>query len=497
MCMLDESTCTLNFIIIKTKKMHEFVKDLLLFSVTALLSVHFSRQQRSSSMLATKALQDGTSLDNAERVCTVTPANVPIPNGHTRREMRLDNLWHRATYVVVRHDAKDKTIRLVVQRRSMQKDYCPGRLDPTPGGVVGYDETYRQNAVRELEEEMGISATEDNLKRLFCFPYEDERVRVWGDLFEVYYDGDLKELSLQVEEVDEVFDMTLSDLEAKVESDPNMWMPDSLYAIRLYLQYRRDHHLNRRLLRGYSSNIEAYKVRPKPQVVFFDCDDCLYFDNWKVAQMLTDSIDRWCVTNGLKEGQAYELYKQYGTALKGLLAEGYIDGSAEAIDDFLQGVHDIDVMANLNRDHRLRQLLLEMDPSIPKYIFTASVRDHAERCLKALGIDDLFVDIVDVKACNLETKHSPSSFQAAMRIAGVTNPEACVFLDDSVRNINAARQVGWRSILVGRVCRDTGQPITADDAEAEIDVIHQFPKVLPELFEHVDGAYMELPSCGS
>jgi putative hydrolase of the HAD superfamily/pyrimidine and pyridine-specific 5'-nucleotidase len=126
-----------------------------------------------------------------------------------------------------------------------------------------------------------------------------------------------------------------------------------------------------------------------------------------------------------------------------------------------------------------------MDPSIPKYIFTASVRHHAERCLKALGIDDLFVDIIDVKSCNLETKHSPSSFEAAMRIASVTNPEACVFLDDSVRNICAARQVGWRSILVGRVSRDTGQPITATDAEAEIDTIHDFPEVLPELYSHL------------
>ena len=40
-------------------------------------------------------------------------------------------------------------------------------------------------------------------------------------------------------------------------------------------------------------------------------------------------------------------------------------------------------------------MLLKIDPSIPKYIFTASVRDHAERCLRALGIEDLFVDIID------------------------------------------------------------------------------------------------------
>jgi FMN phosphatase YigB (HAD superfamily) len=128
-------------------------------------------------------------------------------------------------------------------------------------------------------------------------------------------------------------------------------------------------------------------------------------------------------------------------------------------------------------------MLLRMDPTIPKYIFTASIRDHAARCLQALGIDDLFVDIIDCKTCNLETKHSPQSFETAMRIAGVEDPERCVFLDDNLKNIEAARQMGWRSVLVGKVGRDCGLPVTSSDAENEIDRIHAVPKVLPELFE--------------
>ena len=123
-----------------------------------------------------------------------------------------------------------------------------------------------------------------------------------------------------------------------------------------------------------------------------------------------------------------------------------------------------------------------MDPSIKRYVFTASVKHHAERCLKALGIEDLFVDIIDVKACDLQTKHSPVAFQRAMEIANVDDPEACVFLDDSMKNIAAARSIGWRSILVGRVSRDTKQPITTEHAESEIHRIHDFSMVLPELF---------------
>jgi putative hydrolase of the HAD superfamily/pyrimidine and pyridine-specific 5'-nucleotidase len=507
----------------------DLLRDLLVLTAAAVISIHLQRRQEESTkrvisrnlriielektngestitsrevivthsevkssiarptLISTQTLQDGTSLNNEERVCTVTPDNKPISGGHTRREMRLQNLWHRATYVVIRNDDIDRSEYILVQKRSKLKDYCPGRLDPTPGGVVGYGESFRENAVRELAEEMGIFATEQNLHRLFSFPYQDSHVKVWGDLYEVFYNGEVEDLVLQKEEVDDVIRMKLQDVQTSMKHAPDLWMPDALHAMRLYFQHRQDLKLNRRFFRQYSSDVDVYQVRPKPQVVFFDCDDCLYFDGWKVAQMLTDKIDQWCVDKGLKQGQAYQLYKQYGTALKGLLHEGYIDGSEESIDGFLQEVHDIPVMDHLNEDNHLRNLLLTMNPSIPKYIFTASVRDHADRCLKALGIDDLFAGIIDVKSCNLETKHNPKSFEAAMKVAGVTNPEACILLDDNVRNIKAAHEAGWRSILVGRVHRDTGQLISADGAESEIDVIHDFPKVLPELFEHHDG----------
>lgn len=127
-----------------------------------------------------------------------------------------------------------------------------------------------------------------------------------------------------------------------------------------------------------------------------------------------------------------------------------------------------------------------MDPSIPRYIFTASVRHHAERCLKALGIEDLFQNIIDVKACSLATKHSTDSFEAAMNIANVTDPESCVLIDDSLSNINAAKEIGWRSVLVGRIGRDCGKAISSEYAEFEIGRIHDLSKVYPEWFQKED-----------
>ena len=200
-----------------------------------------------------------------------------------------------------------------------------------------------------------------------------------------------------------------------------------------------------------------------------------------MANKLTAKIDEWCVNHGLKHGHAYDLYKQYGTALRGLRAEGYLEETEEATDRFLRDVHDVPVADHIHRDEALRNILLGMDPTIPKYIFTASVREHAERCLKSLGIEDLFVDIIDCKTCDLETKHSRHAFKKAMAVASVTDPSKCLFFDDSLRNISTARDIGWRAVLVGRVARDGRETISSEHAELELDRIQDIPKVFPDL----------------
>lgn len=249
----------------------------------------------SSSSSLQQSLEDGTSRDAKELVCTVDEKNIPTKTGHCRNEMRLQNLWHRATYIIVRHmsqeDVKQKDNEeefIIVQRRSALKDYCPNKLDPAPGGVVGFGESYKENAEREIEEEMGIPATFDSsdknannniIKQLVIFPYQDDRVKCWGALFEVSYEGKVEDLTLQEEEVSEVMRMSFSELRKSVKENPDDWTPDGLYAAKLYLQYKHDKKVKRKLFPNCSSgSFDNYKLRCLPKAVFFDCDDCLYFD---------------------------------------------------------------------------------------------------------------------------------------------------------------------------------------------------------------------------
>lgn len=113
-------------------------------------------------------------------------------------------------------------------------------------------------------------------------------------------------------------------------------------------------------------------------VCFFDCDDCLYFNHWKTAKMLTAKIESYCVENlKLKPGKAYELYQQHGTCLRGLLEENIIEHSD--VDHFLEAVHDVP-LDDIQPDPTLRSMLLQINR--PRWVFTASV--NLRYCCKTL-----------------------------------------------------------------------------------------------------------------
>jgi len=224
--------------------------------------------------------------------------------------------------------------------------------------------------------------------------------------------------------------------------------------------------------------------------VFFDCDDCLYMNNWQTGNKITKSISNYTETLGISEERSYDLYKTHGTCLKGMLAEGIIE--QQRVEDYLEKVHDIDY-SDIAADASLRDMLGKCVTKDRRHVFTASTKEHASRCIaKVLSpstVDDYFTAMVDTRVCKLETKHSPSSFVAAMDAAGVpeevrkTRASACVLLDDSVTNIKCAKAMGWTTVLVGKIERDTGGELaTPVEADYHIASLHQLPSAMPELF---------------
>lgn len=140
----------------------------------------------------------------------------------SRAQMRAQRLRHRATYIVV-HDGRGK---ILVQRRTENKDFMPSMLDATAGGVVQSGENMLESARREAEEELGIADVPFAEHGMFYF--EDQHCRVWGGLFSCVSHGPF---AMQEEEVAEIFWMLPEEITARCDE----FTDDSLKALSLWM----------------------------------------------------------------------------------------------------------------------------------------------------------------------------------------------------------------------------------------------------------------------
>lgn len=219
--------------------------------------------------------------------------------------------------------------------------------------------------------------------------------------------------------------------------------------------------------------------------IFFDCDDSLYRNEWATALKLNAKFAAYCSTNlGVPESKMMGLYKTYGTTLCGLIREGYIEEAAVA--DFLKEVHDIP-LDDVKPDPELRTMLLAIPHK--RWVFTAATREHAERCLRRLGVEDCFEGIIACsttevfKKAGFVSKHDPKCFEFAMDVAGVPRDQAakCMLLDDSASNLKTAKAMGWSTVLVGLHAR-SGSEVDSQNADVKVNTIHEIRCSLPHLF---------------
>jgi len=209
--------------------------------------------------------------------------------------------------------------------------------------------------------------------------------------------------------------------------------------------------------------------------IFFDLDATLYPESNGLWPAIRENIDRFMreemkIPKDEIPKMREHYYAHYGTTLRGLQIHYGVEPR-----DYLNYVHDLPLDRFLQSDPDLRKMLL----SIPKrrWIFTNSDRPHAERVLTQLGIEDCFEDIVDVYTLEQHPKPQPEAYQLALETAGVPEPQTCALLDDSIRNLASAKEMGFFTILVGH----NGIHPSADRSLSDI---HDLPRVAPEFWEN-------------
>lgn len=185
-------------------------------------------------------------------------------------------------------------------------------------------------------------------------------------------------------------------------------------------------------------------------VFFFDIDNCLYSKHTRVANMMSDLIDKYFQTHlSLSQEEANTLhlkyYKDYGLAIEGLVRNHKVDPLEynSKVDDALP------LEKVIKPNPRLRKMLEDIDRSkVRLWLFTNAYINHGKRVVKLLGIEDLFEGITycDYGAEKFVCKPHKDMFQKAMGEAGVERVEDCYFVDDSASNVRAAQELGWTAV---------------------------------------------------
>jgi isopentenyldiphosphate isomerase len=104
-------------------------------------------------------------------------------------------LIHRVVHVLV----FDRRGRLLLQKRSAQKDVAPGKWDTSVGGHVNPGEDIRDAALREAKEELGVAGVE--LRFLYRYLFSNHIESELVSTFSCTYEGELQFNSAEIDEV--------------------------------------------------------------------------------------------------------------------------------------------------------------------------------------------------------------------------------------------------------------------------------------------------------
>lgn len=140
-----------------------------------------------------------------------TPEGEPTGEVKERSAVHRDGDWHGTAHIwlVRRNGGK---IEVLLQKRSRQKETFPGCFDASCAGHLSAGDSFIQGALRELQEELGLEAKEEDLYPAGIYPCQ---VDDWFGGFHILdreisavylYEKPVREedLRLQEEEVEDV-----------------------------------------------------------------------------------------------------------------------------------------------------------------------------------------------------------------------------------------------------------------------------------------------------
>lgn len=146
-----------------------------------------------------------------------------------KSEAHRDGLWHRAAHIWIYNSKGD----ILLQLRAKDKPLYPDMWDVSAAGHVGAGEEVILSGLRELEEEIGLKVEQKDLQfvniRKVVSVYEDIKNNEFYNVYLLKFDGDIKDLKIQVEELQAIKFLPIEKIKEELRSDTNKFVPHGDY----------------------------------------------------------------------------------------------------------------------------------------------------------------------------------------------------------------------------------------------------------------------------
>lgn len=184
----------------------------------------------------------------------------------------------------------------------------------------------------------------------------------------------------------------------------------------------------------------------KKKIYLVDLDNCLY--NAKETTYLVNTLEAritsWLAQKvecsfSKAEKKKTKLYCKIGGAPWCFVKASIIKSKDELIKcvDF---IYDFKV-CGLRKNPHLRYKLLELKLNGDLYLFTSSYIRYATQILVALGVSDLFTDIIDISKVGYTFKDEKITYKRVFKLLN-TPPNKIVMIDDYFKNLLAGAEAG-------------------------------------------------------
>ena len=208
-------------------------------------------------------------------------------------------------------------------------------------------------------------------------------------------------------------------------------------------------------------------------LILFDLDETLYPRSAGLMNQIGDRITQYLVEHmGVPEERSAATRSHfrgtYGTALRGLIEEGYpVD-----LEDYFRYVHDIS-LDTIGPEPALRARLLRLP--LRRAVLTNSNVEHASRILRHMEIADCFERIVDIRALEMVNKPDPEAYRRTLALLNAA-PERTIFVEDNTQNTRPARAMGITTIVIDHPLdagADPGADYSVPNLGAALDLVER------------------------